>query len=245
VQIVANLTSSSWAEVLMSQAAVRSRLPVVVFVVVNALAACSGADQTQPVSVAGTVASAAPSTENTTAVEKPQAPRGGNPGIAVASLPVGGQSAGSPGTGGAQCLSVNWVLTTNPIPPGLAVKVTDFAFDPGVYRVTDDPCPGSPCSGFTFQGSERACDLPVRPVVATATALSETEQVTVSMGGHVLCTDYSGAACRTFVESVRGLPSTLALWLPVTPEAPTVPAGPTTGSATNAPLQSTSATPGG
>jgi hypothetical protein len=225
----------------MSKAAVRSCLSVVILL---AATACSGADQTQPV-VAGTVATDAPSTENTTAAERPQAPRGGNPGIAVASLPVGGQSAGPQGTGGAQCLSVNWVLTTHAIPSGLAVKITDVAFDPAVYRVTDDSCQGPPCSGFTFQGSERACDLPVRPRLEGATALSETEQVTVSMAGHVLCTDYSGAACTTFVESVRGLPSTLALWLPVTPESPTSPPDSATGSATNAPPQSTSATPGG
>lgn len=212
----------------MSKAAVRFCLPVAFLL---ALTSCSGAHSVQldSASTPGLSLDATPPpTENTTAAEQPLPPRDGNPGISVATLPVGGQSGGSPGTGGVQCVQVNWILSTagDTIPAGLAVEITGAAFEPDAYRLTDDACPGPPCIAHVFRASALACDLPIRPRLDGATGLSETEQVSVSVQGRVLCTNYDGAPCKTFVEAVRGEPQTISLPLPVSPDTPS---GSTTG----------------
>lgn len=190
---------------------------------VLALAGCSGDDQAQldSSSTQGSIDGAPPATEDPGALEQPLAPRNGNPGIPVASLPIGGQS-GGPGTDGVQCVQVNWLLSTNgdAIPAGLAVEITGAAFEPDAYLVTDGSCEGPPCIDYIFQASEVACDLPIRSSVAGATELSDSEEVSVSVQGRVLCTDYDAAPCRTFVEAVRGEPQTISVGLPVSPEAP-------------------------
>lgn len=197
------------------------RLLAVAFLL--ALAACSGADPVQldSSSTQGSIDGAPPATEDPGALEQPLPPRDGNPGISVATLPVGGQGGGS-GTDGVQCVQVNWLLSTSQdaIPAGLAVEITGAAFEPDAYVVTDGSCEGPPCIDYIFQASEVACDLPIRPSVAGATELSDSEEVSVSVQGRVLCTDYDAAPCRTFVEAVRGDPQTISVGLPLSPEAP-------------------------
>lgn len=203
----------------MSKAAVRFFLPVALLL---ALTACSGTNQDQPASesVLGVATEATPAEENTTAVEQPLPPRDDNPGISVATLPIGGGSGGPIGAAGAQCVRVNWILSTtgDSIPAGLSVEITGAAFEPDVYRVTDDACQGPPCIGKIFRASERACDVPIRPRVAGATGLNESEEVKLSAQGRVLCTNYDGAPCKSFVAAVHGEPQTISLALPVWPD---------------------------
>jgi len=226
--------------VLMSKAVVRFWLSVAFLL---ALTACSGSNAVQSGS-APALATGAPSTENTTALEQPLPVRGGNPGISVASLPIGGQSEGATGTDDVQCVRVNWILSTSgdTIPSGLAVEITSVAFEPDAYRVTDNPCQGPPCIGHVFRASELACDLPIRPTDASATGLSDTEQVSVSAQGRVLCIDYGGVPCKTFVSAVRGDPQTLTVPLPTSPQAPQ---DSVTGSGATSPPQMSSASSGG
>jgi hypothetical protein len=224
----------------MSKIAVRFWLCVVFLL---ALTACSGSNAVQSGSTSA-LATGAPSTENTTAVEQPLPARGGNPGISVASLPIGGQSEGATGTDGAQCVRVNWILSASgdTIPSGLAVEITSVAFEPDAYRVADNPCQEPPCIGHIFRASELVCDLPIRPTDASATGLSETEQVSVSAQGRVLCTDYGDVACKTFVSAVRGSPQTLTVPLPISPQATQDSAG---GSGATPQPQVTSTSSGG
>jgi len=198
----------------MSKAAVRFFLPVLCLLV---LTACSGDNPAQPgsdVSLDG----ASPATE-TGGVEQPLPPEDGNPGISVASLPVGGQSEGSPGD---QCVRVSWILssTDNKIPGGLAVKITGAAFAPDRYVQADHGCQGPPCVGLTLSAGELRCDLPIRPKDAGATELSPGDEVAMSMRGRVLCTDYGGDPCRSFADAVLGSPQTIPIPLPVSPEGP-------------------------
>lgn len=178
------------------------------------LPACSGSGAAQPSGDVSVLGTAAPPTENTTAVEQPQAARGDNPGIKVASLPVGGSSEGAPGPGGVQCLGVNWVLTSDPLPAGVSVVLTEVRFDPDVYRPASGSCPLPSCVGFVFQGSDRACDLAIRPKADGETTLSDTD-VQAFADGRVLCADSEGSACKDFLTSVRGQSSTLTVKLPV------------------------------
>jgi len=202
----------------MSKAALRFFLPMALFLV---LTACSRSDSVQLESGSSsgqaTEDGSSPQTENTAAPEQPLPSKDGNPGIEVASLPIGGQSEGSQGTDGAQCLKVNWILSTteNAIPEGLAVKITGAAFEPDAYRAVDGGCQGPPCIGHAFRAAELACDLPIRPTEADATGLSQTEEVSVSLQGRIVCTDWSADTCRTFVEAVRASPQTLSVPLPV------------------------------
>jgi len=202
----------------MSKAAVRLILPIVLFLVLTSCSR-SGSVQLESGSSAGqaTEGASPPPTENTAAAEQPLPSKGGNPGIEVASLPIGGQSQGSPGTDGAQCVKVNWILSTaaNSIPDGLAVEITGAAFEPDVYRAVNGGCQRPPCIGRAFRAAELACDLPIRPTEAGATALSETEEVSVSLQGRIVCTDWNADSCRTFVEAVRASPQTLSVPLPV------------------------------
>ncbi|HYO19811.1 MAG TPA: hypothetical protein VES02_14230 [Dermatophilaceae bacterium] len=203
----------------MSKPAARWCLPVVLLL---ALAACSGSGQTRSVSVAGTAADAQPSTENTTALEKPQAPREGNPGIPVATLPVGGASEGLLGSDGAQCLPVSWSRID--IPAGYAAAVGDVTFEPEVFLTASRGCPNPPCHGYVFRSSSGACDVPVRPKDPSETALGDSA-VAVSVTGLVLCPDESSDACAEFRTAVLSAPPSLSIQQPAKPALPETGAG--------------------
>jgi hypothetical protein len=202
----------------MSKSACRRVLPVVVLLL---LTACSGGGGAQPeASPTVDIGGGEPATESSGAVEQPLPPSGDNPGIKMASLPIGGGGGGgSSGDGGLQCVRVNWILSASgsAIPGGLAVRITGASFAPNAYRTANSPCQGPPCIGFTFELSEIACDLPIRPKRSDATSLSETDQVAVSIQGRVLCTDYGSSLCKDFVGEVRDSPQVILLPVPIPP----------------------------
>jgi hypothetical protein len=184
-------------------------------------------------------------TESSGAVEQPLPARGDNPGVTVASLPIGGGSGGSSGSGGLQCVRVNWILSSGvALPDGLAVSITGATFEPDVYQSVGSPCEGQTCIGFTFKLSEVACDLTIKPKRADATELSDSEQVSVSMQGRVLCTDSGSTPCKDFVRVVHGSPRTLTVPLPIAPEGPAKPtSGSDPGSGDSVSSQRTTANP--
>ncbi len=198
----------------MSKAASRLGL-LVVFVLT--LAACSGGDRGEPVTVAGTAADAPPSTENTTAVEAPQAPGADRPGISVASLPIGSPDGSSLEGDGAQCVHVTWIQSSDAIPEGLGVQVTGARFVPAVYRSRSFPCGRPTCVGYVFRGSDLTCDLSIRPVRQTETALSDSPPVTLALQGQVLCSDFASDSCKNFAGQVRDQAQTLRLQRPAPP----------------------------
>ncbi len=213
----------------MSKAAYRLCLLLAVLL---SLAACSGSGPAQPSGDVSVLGTAAPPTENTTAVEAPQAPRGGNPGIRVASLPVGGSSELAPGSDIVQCLRVKWVLSDS-IPAGLSVALVDVHFDSEVFSPASG-CPLPSCVGYVFQGSDTACDKAIRPKESGMSILLSTTSVSASAEGRVRCADSEGAACKDFLALARSQPSTLSATLPV--PTPT----PESGTGGNAPPQTTS-----
>jgi len=174
-------------------------------------------------------------------VEQPLPPEDGNPGISVASLPVGGQAVGSPGD---QCVQVSWILssTDNNIPRGLAVKITGVGFKPARYVQADHGCQGPACIGLTLSSAELRCALPIRPTDRTATELSESDKVKLSLKGRVLCTDYDVSPCKSFAATVLGSPQTIPIPLPVSPQGPT---DSTTGSGGDTTPEATSTSTGG
>lgn len=220
----------------MSKAAVRLGLPLLCLL---ALTACSG-DSTAGSGSEVSLDGASPATE-TGGVEQPLPPEDGSPVISVASLPVGGQSEGSPGD---QCVRVSWILssTENTIPGGLSVKITGVAFAPDRYVQADHGCAGPACVGLTLSSAELRCDLPIRPTETTATELSESDEVKMSLKGRVLCTDYDANPCKTFAATVLGSPQTIPVPLPVSPEGPT---DSTTGSGGETTPEATSTSTGG
>jgi hypothetical protein len=198
----------------MSKAAARLGL-LVVFVLT--LAACSGGDRNEPVTVAGTAAEAPPSTENTTALEQPQAPGADKPGISVASLPIGDPDGFALDGDGAQCIHVTWIQSSDAIPEGLGVQVTGASFVPAVYRSASFSCERPTCEGHVFRGSDLTCDLSIRPVRESETELLDNPPVAMSLQGQVLCTDFAADSCKNFAGEVRDQAQTLSLKLPAAP----------------------------
>ena len=199
----------------MSKAASRLGL-LVVFVLT--LAACSGGDRAEPVTVAGTAAGAPPSTENTTAVEEPQAPGADKPGISVASLPIGSPDGFSLDGDGAQCVHVTWIQSSDAIPAGLGVQVTGASFIPAVYRSDSFPCERPTCAGYVFGGSDLTCDLSIRPARENETTLSDSPPVTLALQGQVLCSNFASDSCKNFAGEVRDQAQTLTLQRPAAPQ---------------------------
>ena len=221
--------------VLMSKAAVRTCLPVLFLL---ALAACSGAQPTDSVSVAGTAAEAPPSTENTTAVEEPQAPKEGDPAIQVASLPIGGTGPDSTGPDGNRCVTANWAPTDDAasLTQGYGVTVTTVILDPDAYLQTDGACPGPPCIGHTFRTSDLACDVSLRPTEAGKTDLGA-QEIALSMKGEVLCPAPGSQPCQDFRDAVENDPRRVTVRVPVAPQAP---ADSNTGSGDTTPSETSS-----
>lgn len=186
-----------------------------------ALAACSGAEPTESVSVAGTAADAPPSTENPTAVEEPQAPREGDPSLELASLPIGGAGPNSTGPDDNRCVNVNWSATDDAasLTQGYGVAVATVSIDPEAYVQTDGACPGPPCVGYTFRSSDLACDVSLRPADASKTDLGD-DEVDLSMEGKVLCPDPGSKPCQDFRDAVDKDSQTVTVKVPVAPEAP-------------------------
>jgi hypothetical protein len=226
----------------MFKVAARLGLPVVI---VLALVACSGSDRGEPVDVAGTAAEAPPSTKSTTSVEQPRAPREDNPGISVASLPIGAPDGFSLKSDGAQCVHVDWALSDT-IPTGLGVLVTGATFVPKVYRLARVSCERPTCVGHLFHGTDLTCDLAIRPARADERSLLNDPKVTTSLKGQVVCADFASAACRTFTAEVRTRAQNLLLKLPAAPVGtPGNPTGTDTGSDTppNRPVLSSTPNP--
>jgi hypothetical protein len=233
--------------VLMSKAAARLLLPVALLLVVTA---CSGDRQAQT-DPGPTVAidGAAPPTERTAAVEQPLPRQDGEPGIKVASLPIGGAEGGGP------CVQVSW--SGNQIPEGFGVKVNKVRFEPGTYTLADNACTGSQpsCAGFVFRASETGCLLAIRPADPLKTERIQSERVSLRMTGRALCPDYGDAACGTFVTDVVKAPSSMTVARPSRPTAPTSdarpgdgngkPAGTSSGPDPGTPSQDTGTGPGG
>lgn len=223
----------------MSKAAARLGL-LVVFVLT--LAACSGGDRGEPVTVAGTAAEAPPSTENTTALEEPQAPGADKPGISLASLPIGDPDGFSLEDDGAQCIHVTWVQSSDAIPEGLGVQVTGASFVPAVYRSGSSPCERPSCEGHVFAGSDLTCDLSIRPVRESETELLDDPPVTMSLQGQVLCKDFAADSCKDFAGEVRDQAQTLSLKLPAAPlDTPDS----TLGTGTDTPTRTSTSNPPG
>jgi len=198
----------------MSKAAVRLGL-LVVFVLI--LAACSGGDRNEPVTVAGTAVEAPPSTENTTALEQPQAPGADKPGVSLASLPIGDPDGFSRDGDGAQCIHVTWIQSPGAIAEGLGVQVTGASFVPPVYRSGSFSCERPTCEGHVFRGADLTCDLSIRPVRESETELLDDPPVIMSLQGQVLCTDFTSDSCKNFAGEVRDQAQTLSLKLPAAP----------------------------
>jgi len=198
----------------MSKAAARL-VPLVVFVLT--LAACSGGNPTEPVTVAGTAADAPPSTENTTALEQPQDPGADKPDISLASLPIGDPEGFSRDGDGEQCIHVTWIQSSDAIPEGLGVQVTGARFVPPVYRSGSRSCERPTCEGHVFRGSDLTCDLSIRPVRESETELLDNPPVIMSLQGQVLCTDLTSDSCKSFAGEVRDQAQTLSLKLPAAP----------------------------
>jgi hypothetical protein len=223
----------------MSKSAACLGLPVMF---VLALAGCSGGDRNEPVSVAGTAADATPSTENTTAVEQPQAPGNDKPGISLASLPVGDPDGFSLDGTGAQCIHVTWIQSSDAIPEGLGVLVTGAGFVPEVYRTSSSSCKRPTCVGHVFHGSDLTCDLSIRPIRDTETTLLNSPPVTMSLQGQALCADFAADSCKDFAREVRDQAQTLALKLPAAPL--NTPAS-TIGTTTDLSPRTSTSSPGG
>lgn len=215
----------------MSKVAVRTCLPMVLLL---GLAACSGAEPTDSVSVAGTAANAPPSTENPTAVEEPQAPREGDPALELASLPIGGAGPNSTGPDGNRCVSVNWSPTDDAasLTQGYGVEVATVNIDPEAYLQTDGACPGPPCVGYTFRSSDLACDVSLRPADASKTDLGD-DQIELSMTGEVLCPEPGSKPCQDFRDAVDNDPRRVTVKVPVAPEGSSTGSGETTPSETS------------
>lgn len=117
-----------------------------------------------PVAVAGTATEDAPSMENATASEQPQAPAADKPGFSVASLPIGDRDGFSRDGDDAQCIHVTWVQSSDAIPEGLGVQVTGARFVPAAYRSGSLSCERPTCAGHVFRGSDLTCDLSIKPL---------------------------------------------------------------------------------
>jgi len=228
----------------MSKAAARLGLLVVFSLT---LSACSGGDSSEPVTVAGTAAEAPPSTENTTALEQPQAPAADKPGISVASLPIGEPDGFARDGDGTQCIHVTWIQSSDSIPEGLGVQVTGASFVPAVYQSGSFTCERPTCEGHVFGGSDLTCDLAIRPLRESETELLDSPPVIMSLQGQVLCADFTSDSCKNFAGEVRDQAQTLSLKLPAAPlKAPdsTVPTGPGTDNTPKAPTSNPPGEPG-
>jgi len=199
----------------MSTVVVRLTLPALIFL---ALSACSGPDPGQQVgvAVAGTAVNAPPSTEGTTAVERPRPLRQGNPAISVASLPVGDPEGFALADDGSQCVHVSWIQSDS-IPQGVGVLVTGATFVPDVYRPGSFSCERPTCAGHVFHGTDLTCDLAIRPWGKSETSLLNDPPVSMSLTGQVLCADFASDLCRTFTREVRSWTQKLSLKLPAAP----------------------------
>ena len=212
----------------MSKAACRLCLLMALFL---SLAACAGSDQAQPSGDASVLGTAAPPPENTTAVEQPQATREDNPGIEVASLPVGGNEDGGP------CFQVSWSGDT--IPDGVGARITSVVFPAGTYAQENTPCSSPPCVGHILTASATQCSLTITPLDSSATDRDRDHPVNVTVNGSAWCNDNSSAACQDFTAALlaQSANSSLTVDPPIAPPPPDSPAGPdstTTPAATDA-----------
>ena len=217
--------------VLMSKAAVRLCLLMALFLT---LAACSGSDRIQSAGADSTLDSAAPPPENTTAAEQPQAARGGNPGIKVASLPVGGNEDGSP------CFQVSWSGDT--IPDGVGAVITSVVFPAGTYEQESTPCSTPPCVGHALTALDTRCSLTITPVDSSATDRDRDHPVSVTVNGFAVCDDNSSAACQDFTAALLAQSANGSLT--VDPPIAPAPAGSAPGPDTTT-TEATNAGPGG
>jgi hypothetical protein len=222
----------------MSKAAVRLCLLMALFL---SLAACSGTDRIQSSGADSTLNSAAPPPENTTAVEQPQAARGDNPGIKVASLPVGGNEKGGP------CFQVSWSGDT--IPDGVGAMITSVVFPTGTYDQESTPCGTPPCVGHALRASDTECSLTITPVDSNATDRDRDHPVNVIVNGFAVCDDNSSAACQGFKKALldQSANGSLTVDPPIAPGTTQEPA-PTDsapGPDTTTTPEATNASPGG
>jgi hypothetical protein len=209
----------------MSKTSARLCLPVLSLLI---LTACSDADQTPPVSVAGSAAEASPSMEslepsieNTAVPEKPQEARRGNPGLSIASLPIGEGGEFSAESGDHLCVSPSWTgQDAAALTAGIAVKVTSVDI-PDEYRKAGT-CAGDPCFGYTFTESSGPCSVSLRSKDKSKTTRSYDVTGAVTLKGRALCTDPGGSTCLAFVKQAELIKQSLTIPLPVKPEAPPV-----------------------
>lgn len=221
--------------VLMSKAAVRFFLLVTLLL---SLTSCSGSTRVASAGSDSTLATGAPSPENTTAVEQPLPAGGGNPAIKAAPLPVGGNEDGGP------CLQVSW--SGDAIPDGVGAMITSVVFEPNTYTRADNNCHTTPaCINHVLRKSDTQCFLGIMPTDPAATSRDPADPVAVTVNGYVVCVDENAAVCTSFKESVTQQPGSLTVARPIVGGPTPAPQDSATGSGSDATPQSTSASPGG
>ena len=160
----------------MSKAAVHLFLLVMLLL---PLASCSRSSPIESVGSDSTLATRAPSTENTTAVEQPLPAGGGNPAIKAAPLPVGGNEDGGP------CLGVSW--SGDSIPDGVGAVIKSVDFEPDTYQRADSQCAQTPaCIDHVLRASDTRCFVGIEPTNSAATGRDPVDPVSVTVQGYVV-----------------------------------------------------------
>jgi len=219
----------------MSKAAVRFFLLMTLLL---PLASCSGSSRIDSSGSDSPLATGAPPTENTTAVEQPLPPGGGNPAIQVAPLPVGGNDPGDP------CLQVSWSGDT--IPDGVGAMIKSVDFEPNTYQRADNECSTKPaCIDHVLRASDTQCFLGIMPTNRDATDRNQADPVSVTVNGYVVCANENGADCTSFKSAVKKQPGSLTVARPTVPGAAPAPQDSAPGSGSDATPQSTSTSTGG
>jgi hypothetical protein len=189
-------------------------VPAALAAVVLVLCGCStGGGEGPSTSSGGTTSSTSPTTTDdppptTTEDPDPTTPAtttrtNANPAIAVARLPVGGQSDDDPDDPSLQCAHVSWIVDQGgdgEIPKGTAVEITRALFTPDVFTAqrsrcgTDKPS----CIGYIFRSTQQQCDLLVRVVGTVPQGVAPS----VGFRGLVYCPRNTSESCRRFVAAL-------------------------------------------
>lgn len=131
------------------------------------------------------------------------------PALSLPGLPIGGPTylsidGNHPDN---QCANVSWIVNADAadLVPGVAVAVTGFEFDPGVFTVASAGCDNDapPCPGFVFTAAARVCNLAVAPVPGSDTTLGSYR---FSLVGRVDCGEIGDERCREFRDAVAAEP---------------------------------------
>jgi hypothetical protein len=138
--------------------------------------------------------------------DDPETPRSGDDDVAV---PLPGLPVGLAGdvdeTQDDQCVVAAW-LGSDPVPDGVSVVVTDFAFDPtGVFTSDGSGCGGGEACAepFAFTSAQESCSLAVH---ATA---RDGETTSLLLSGRASCASEDERKCRDVAANSSGQAITL------------------------------------